>query len=87
MGPSFLDREDPITGPRGPLAISSQLTWGTGDRKPGETLAGECEACDKPAPRPARRSPFRSLLDEPHELTVNPNRSRWNVASRRERSS
>ena len=65
MGPSFLDRDDPLTGHRGPLAISSQLMWGTGDRKPGETLAGECEACAKPAPRPARRSPFGSLLRTP----------------------
>ena len=52
-----------MTGPRGPLAISSRLMWGTGERKPGETLAGECEACGKPALRPARRSPFRSPLD------------------------
>ena len=85
VGSSFLGREDPMTGPRGPLAISSQLMQGTGDRKPGETLAGESEACGKPALRPARRSPFRSPLDEPHGLTVNENRSRRNVASRRER--
>ena len=59
-----------MTGPRGPLAISSQLMQGTGDRKPGETLAGESEACGKPALRPARRSPFRSLLYEPHGLLL-----------------
>ena len=69
--------EDPIMGsPARPPVISTDLRWGTDDRKPGERLAGECEAWGELALRRARRSPLRSPLDEPHESPVNPDRSR-----------